>query len=71
MREEEMASLTHTMADVGIDSRTQTLSGVAFPVEPKAVAAIHNLKLKRVNYVRLKIDLGNEQILLDHVGQVG
>ncbi|XP_039295757.1 twinfilin isoform X2 [Nilaparvata lugens] len=72
MREEEMASLSNTLADVGIgiDSRTQTLGGVAFPVEPKAVAAIQNLKMKRINYVRLKIDLSNEEILLDHVGQV-
>lgn len=63
-REEELASLSHDMTDVSIDSRTQTLGGVAFPLHPTAVSAIRDLGSGKYDYVQLKIDIENEKILL-------
>ncbi|KAG8278079.1 hypothetical protein J6590_028905 [Homalodisca vitripennis] len=54
-REEELASLSQDLTEVSIDSRTQTLGGVAFPLHPEAVAAIQDLSMGNCDYVQLKI----------------
>lgn len=63
-REEELAMLSHDLTEVSIDSRTQTLGGVSFPLVPVAKTALKNLAAGKVNYVQLKIDIEEEQILL-------
>ncbi|XP_075236402.1 twinfilin actin binding protein [Lycorma delicatula] len=63
-REEELATLTSNFTDISIDSRTQTLSGIAFPIDDKAKSALVDIKNGKINYVQLKIDLVAEEILL-------
>uniref|UniRef100_A0A1B6CRZ5 Twinfilin n=1 Tax=Clastoptera arizonana TaxID=38151 RepID=A0A1B6CRZ5_9HEMI len=62
--EEELASLSQDLTDISIDTRTQTLGGVSFPIMPSARNAIIDFLNKKVNYVQLKIDIKNEEILL-------
>ncbi|GLH07940.1 hypothetical protein R5R35_013055 [Gryllus longicercus] len=70
--EEELALLKRTEVSVGmsIDSRQQTLSGVAFPISSQVLEAIRALQSNKVNYVQLKIDLKEEEILLDNVDNI-
>lgn len=39
--------------DVGIDTKHQTLQGVAFPIAKEAIQALEKLKNKKLNYVQL------------------
>lgn len=67
-REEELATITQDITDISIDTRTQTLSGVAFPIEDAAKKALTDIMNKKINYVQLKIDLVNEEILFANAG---
>lgn len=40
---------------MSIDSRTQTLGGVVFPLEPAGVAAVQDLAGGKCDYVQLKL----------------
>ncbi|XP_066996558.2 twinfilin-1 isoform X2 [Anabrus simplex] len=60
--EEELAELKRCEVGVGVDTRHQTLSGVAFPMTSTAVEAIRGLAIDCHNYVQLKIDLEREII---------
>lgn len=40
-------------ADVGVDTKHQTLQGVAFPIAKEAIQALEKLKNKKLNYVQL------------------
>lgn len=55
--EEELAELrrTEVSVGVGIDSRHQTLSGVAFPLTDSAWNAIEALATQHYNYIQLRI----------------
>jgi len=55
--EEELAELRRTEVNVGvgIDSRHQTLSGVAFPMTDSAWKAIEALAAQNYNYIQLRI----------------
>ncbi|XP_044279039.1 twinfilin-1 [Varanus komodoensis] len=50
--------------EVSVDSKHQTLQGVAFPIAKDAVQALEKLKNKQLNYVQLQIDMQNETIIL-------
>jgi len=65
--EEELAFVkkTETNAHISIDSKHQTLSGVAFPVAEAAVKAICAFQEKQHNYVQLSIDLIKEEVNLE------
>lgn len=39
--------------DICVDTKQQTLQGVAFPLHKDAVAALERYKEKKVNYVQL------------------
>lgn len=39
--------------DVGVDTKHQTLQGVAFPIAKEAIQALEKLKNKKLNYVQL------------------
>ncbi|KAJ8870590.1 hypothetical protein PR048_029613 [Dryococelus australis] len=70
--EEELAELRRTEVNtsVSIDTRQQTLSGVAFPLTSEAWQALTSLRDKAYNYVQLRIDLDEETIHLSDTGNV-
>lgn len=39
--------------DVGVDTKHQTLQGVAFPIAKEAIQALEKLRNKELNYVQL------------------
>lgn len=55
--EEELAEVRRTEVNIGvsIDSRQQTLSGVAFPLTKNAWKAIKALAAQKYDYVQLRI----------------
>lgn len=55
--EEELAELrrTEVSVGVGIDSRHQTLSGMAFPLTDSAWKAIEAFAAQNYNYIQLRI----------------
>ncbi|XP_058599051.1 twinfilin-1 isoform X4 [Neofelis nebulosa] len=50
--------------DVGVDTKHQTLQGVAFPISREAFQALEKLSNRQLNYVQLEIDIKNEIIIL-------
>ncbi|XP_014206719.1 twinfilin isoform X2 [Copidosoma floridanum] len=70
--EEELAVLkkTTTHTDYGVETRQQTISGVAFPVTDEAKQAISDIGKNVYEYVQLKIDLEEEKIHLVTAGDV-
>ncbi|XP_049788723.1 twinfilin [Schistocerca nitens] len=68
--EEELAELKRTEVGVSVDSRHQTLSGVAFPITKEARQAICGMLDDTYNYVQLRIDLDEEKIHLASAGNV-
>ncbi|XP_068046141.1 twinfilin-1 isoform X1 [Anomalospiza imberbis] len=53
--EEELRQIkiNEVQADVGVDTKHQTLQGVAFPIAKEAIQALEKLKNKQLNYVQL------------------
>jgi len=45
--------LIQVNCDVSVDTKHQTVQGVAFPLSQAAVDELHRLKAGRVNYVQL------------------
>ncbi|OXU23064.1 twinfilin isoform X2 [Nasonia vitripennis] len=70
--EEELAELKKTTVhtDYSVETRHQTLSGVAFPVTDEAKQAITDLGKGVHEYVQLKIDTEEEKIHLVMAGEV-
>uniref|UniRef100_A0A8C7SIM1 Twinfilin-1 n=1 Tax=Oncorhynchus mykiss TaxID=8022 RepID=A0A8C7SIM1_ONCMY len=66
--EEELRriKLSEVQTDISVDTKQQTLQGVAFPIHGDAVEALERFKDKRVNYVQLEIDFPNELIRLSN-----
>ncbi|KFQ85576.1 Twinfilin-1, partial [Phoenicopterus ruber ruber] len=75
--EEELRQIkiNEVQTDVGVDTKHQTLQGVAFPIAKEAIQALEKLKDKKLNYVQLasikyfncfliQIDMKNETIIL-------
>ncbi|KAJ8374141.1 hypothetical protein SKAU_G00047210 [Synaphobranchus kaupii] len=64
--EEELRriKLNEVQTDIGVDTKQQTLQGVAFPVHQEAVQALEQFRDKKLNYVQLEIDFDNEIIKL-------
>nr|AFK10873.1 twinfilin-2-like isoform 1 [Callorhinchus milii] len=56
--------LSEGQSDVSVDSRHQTLQGIAFPVDDEAQDALRALREKRVNYIQLELDVVKEKVLL-------
>ncbi|XP_071900635.1 twinfilin-2 isoform X1 [Anas platyrhynchos] len=52
--------------EISVESKHQTLQGLAFPLQPDAQQAIQALKQKKINYIQLKLDLERETIDLVH-----
>ncbi|XP_062849023.1 twinfilin-1a [Trichomycterus rosablanca] len=66
--EEELRQikLTEVKTDIGVDTKQQTLQGVAFPLDREAMAALEKFRDKKFNYVQLKIDFDKELIMLSN-----
>ncbi|EGW10215.1 Twinfilin-1 [Cricetulus griseus] len=64
--EEELRQIkiNEVQTDVGVDTKHQTLQGVAFPISRDAFQALEKLSNKELNYVQLEIDIKNEIIIL-------
>ncbi|PWA28487.1 hypothetical protein CCH79_00016338, partial [Gambusia affinis] len=64
--EEELRQikLNEVQTDISVDTKQQTLQGVAFPIHKDAADALAHFKEKRLNYVQLKIDAEKEMIRL-------
>uniref|UniRef100_A0A2D4FNI2 Twinfilin-1 n=2 Tax=Micrurus corallinus TaxID=54390 RepID=A0A2D4FNI2_MICCO len=64
--EEELRQIkiSEVETEVSVDTKHQTLQGVAFPVAQDALQALEKLKNKELNYVQLQIDMNNEIIVL-------
>ncbi|XP_063598079.1 twinfilin-1-like isoform X1 [Penaeus indicus] len=66
MREEEMQEIKklEVGVDIGVDTKHQTLAGVAFPIVTKALDAVKQFASGELQYVQLKIDTSAEEIQL-------
>ncbi|XP_048862251.1 twinfilin-1-like [Brienomyrus brachyistius] len=64
--EEELRQikLNEVQTDISVDTKQQTLQGVAFPMDREAVHALEQFKEKKFNYVQLEIDFQRESIKL-------
>ncbi|XP_066946477.1 twinfilin-1 [Macrobrachium rosenbergii] len=67
MREEEMKEIKklEVGVDIGIDTKHQTLAGVAFPIMQDAINSIKRFASGELQYVQMKIDTTAEEIQLD------
>ncbi|KFO18645.1 Twinfilin-1 [Fukomys damarensis] len=64
--EEELRQIkiNEVQTDVGVDTKHQTLQGVAFPISQEVLQALEKLHNRQLNYVQLEIDIKNEIIIL-------
>lgn len=64
--EEELRQikLNEVQTDISVDTKQQTLQGVAFPVHHDAIAALEHFRDKKINYVQLRVDAEQELIRL-------
>ncbi|XP_014672687.1 PREDICTED: twinfilin-1-like isoform X2 [Priapulus caudatus] len=69
--EEELARLKlEEMAYHPVDTRHETLKGVAFPISREALDSMVDLREGRINYIQLSIDLQRETINLEKAANV-
>ncbi|CAH1170374.1 unnamed protein product [Phaedon cochleariae] len=66
MREEELQEIkrTEVHTDIGVTTKHQTLSGVAFPITKTAEQAILDMARGSYDYIQFKIDIDEEEIHL-------
>nr|XP_045732052.1 twinfilin-1-like [Mirounga angustirostris] len=64
--EEELRQIkiNEVQTDMGVDTKHQTLQGVAFPISREAFPTLEHLSNRQLNYVQLEIDIKNEIIIL-------
>ncbi|XP_061577059.1 twinfilin-1-like [Cololabis saira] len=64
--EEELRQikLNEVQTDISVDTKQQTLQGVAFPIQREAADALVRFRERKINYVQLNIDAQNEKICL-------
>nr|XP_057934907.1 twinfilin-2 isoform X2 [Doryrhamphus excisus] len=53
-------------AEISVESKHQTLQGLAFPLQETARRALRQLAQKRINYIQLRLDVEKETIELVH-----
>jgi len=70
--EEELQAIkkNESDADIGIDTKHQTIQGVSFPISQDAFDHLLEFKAGNINYVQLCLDLQKERILLDQSGSI-
>ncbi|XP_041673477.1 twinfilin-2 isoform X2 [Cheilinus undulatus] len=52
--------------EISVESKHQTLQGLAFPLQETAKKALQQLAQKRINYIQLRLDVEKETIELVH-----
>jgi len=72
-QEEEMKEIKENeiRVDIGVDTKQQTMSTLAFPVEKAATQAFEHFLQHGYDYIQLSIDISNEHILLEKTGVHG
>ncbi|XP_053455981.1 toll-like receptor 9 isoform X4 [Nycticebus coucang] len=65
-RELQQIRINEVKTELSVESKQQTLQGLAFPLQPGAQRALQQLQQKVINYVQLKLDLERETIDLVH-----
>ncbi|XP_063147980.1 twinfilin-2 [Candoia aspera] len=65
-QELQQIRINEVKTEISVESKHQTLQGLAFPLQPDAQQAIQLLKQKKINYIQLKLDLEQETIELVH-----
>ncbi|XP_055985311.1 toll-like receptor 9 isoform X1 [Sorex fumeus] len=65
-RELQQIRINEVNTEISVESKHQTLQGLAFPLQPAAQRALQQLQQRAVNYVQLKLDLERETIELVH-----
>lgn len=70
--EEELAMIkqTEVRADVGVDTKHETITGLAFPLTDDAIHKLHDLKEGAINYVQLRLDIEAEKVVLGDSGEL-
>nr|XP_033815335.1 twinfilin-1 isoform X2 [Geotrypetes seraphini] len=69
--EEELRQIkiNEIQTDISVDTKHQTLQGIAFPIDREAFQALEDLKMRKLNYVQLQIDIKNERIVLANTAE--
>ncbi|XP_031542340.2 toll-like receptor 9 isoform X2 [Vicugna pacos] len=65
-RELQQIRINEVKTEISVESKHQTLQGLAFPLQPQAQRALQQLRQKAINYIQLKLDLERETIELVH-----
>uniref|UniRef100_UPI00398F386B twinfilin-2 isoform X2 n=1 Tax=Pristiophorus japonicus TaxID=55135 RepID=UPI00398F386B len=52
--------------EISVQSKHQTMQGIAFPIQESALTALLLLKERKINYIQLKLDIEKETINLVH-----
>ncbi|XP_029636633.1 twinfilin-1 [Octopus sinensis] len=61
----EIIRKTEVNTDVNIDTKNQTMQGLAFPIANDCVAALERLRNGLITYVQISIDIERERICLE------
>ncbi|XP_043563632.1 twinfilin-2 isoform X3 [Chiloscyllium plagiosum] len=66
--EEELKQIkiNEVKTEISVQSKHQTMQGIAFPIQESAITALLLLKEKKINYIQLKLDTEKETINLVH-----
>lgn len=65
-QELQRIKITEVKAEISVESKHQTLQGLAFPLQETAKRALQQLAQKRINYIQLRLDTEKETIELVH-----
>ncbi|XP_029471059.1 twinfilin-1 isoform X2 [Rhinatrema bivittatum] len=61
---DELFGTVKIQTDISVDTKHQTLQGIAFPIDREAFQALEDMKMRKLDYVQLQIDIKNERIVL-------
>ncbi|XP_051931986.1 twinfilin-2 [Hippocampus zosterae] len=65
-QELQRIKLTEVAVENSVESKQQTLQGLAFPLQETARRALQQLAQKQINYIQLRLDVERETIELVH-----
>ncbi|XP_007550363.1 PREDICTED: twinfilin-2 isoform X2 [Poecilia mexicana] len=65
-QELQRIKITEVKTEISVESKHQTLQGLAFPLQESAKRSLHLLAQRRINYVQLRLDVEKETIELVH-----
>ncbi|KAJ8257382.1 hypothetical protein GJAV_G00185000 [Gymnothorax javanicus] len=65
-QELQQIKINEVKTEISVESKHQTLQGLAFPLQAEARHALQQLKQRQVNYVQLRLDTERETIELVH-----